>query len=107
MWRNQRRLKVAPGQEIKKGAGVYVTEQGEGVPGAREGDICPTCGCCSLVWEECEQCGGEGVDGHDCGEDTCCCRDPEENIPCRECGGRGGRLMCVGCCGYGAPTAED
>ena len=24
----------------------------------------------------CPQCDGTGLDGHDCGEDTCCCRDP-------------------------------
>ena len=30
-------------------------------------------------WVDCWQCGGEGWFGHDCGEDTCCCLDPEDN----------------------------
>jgi hypothetical protein len=38
---------------------------------------------------ECEACGGEGVDGHDCGEDSRCCVDPEPNVTCRVCGGSG------------------
>jgi len=40
--------------------------------------------------EECWACGGEGY-YHDCGEDTCCCADPEsdELVPCQECHGRG------------------
>lgn len=39
--------------------------------------------------EECPACGGEGVYGHDCGEDSCCCDDPEDNEPCEVCGGSG------------------
>jgi hypothetical protein len=39
--------------------------------------------------EECSACGGTGFDGHDCGEDTCCCADPEDNIPCQFCNGTG------------------
>jgi len=42
------------------------------------------------LWESCETCGGEGVYGHDCGEDTCCCRYPEENLRCQICDGTGG-----------------
>ena len=37
----------------------------------------------------CDWCDGEGFSGHDCGEDTCCCADPEENITCHVCGGSG------------------
>jgi hypothetical protein len=42
------------------------------------------------IWEDCWQCGGEGVSGHDCGEDTCCCLDQSDNIICDICNGEGG-----------------
>lgn len=56
----------------------------------------PPCAVCSshTEWERCYQCGGEGLDGHDCGEDTCCCLDPEDNEPCDVCGGEGGWWTC-------------
>jgi len=38
---------------------------------------------------ECPNCGGEGVDGHDCGEDTCVCLDKSDNVECWMCGGSG------------------
>ena len=56
-------------------------------------DFCPRCGS-SMVWTECEACGGEGVDGHDCGEDCCCCLMPEDNVPCQYCRGIGGWWEC-------------
>ena len=55
---------------------------------------CARCGS-SVNWVECEQCGGEGVDGHDCGEDCCCCAYPEDNIRCDICGGQGGWYQCL------------
>lgn len=61
------------------------------------GKLCQRCGCCELVSEECEQC-NEGLDGHDCGEDCCCCLDPEDNIPCQFCRGRGYFEVCLGGC---------
>lgn len=48
-----------------------------------------------MIWIDCEQCGGEGVDGHDCGEDCCCCLDPVENAPCDSCDGTGGWYECM------------
>lgn len=42
------------------------------------------------LWESCEQCGGDGYWGHDCGEDCCPCLDPEENLRCNNCDGTGG-----------------
>jgi hypothetical protein len=39
---------------------------------------------------ECWQCGGEGVSHHECGEDTCCCLNPEDNVICDICDGKGG-----------------
>jgi hypothetical protein len=55
---------------------------------------CARCGS-SVMHVECEQCGCEGVDGHDCGEDTCCCLCPEENVVCDICGGVGGWFVCM------------
>jgi len=54
---------------------------------------CRHCGC-ELEWIKCDQCDGEGIDGHDCGEDVCCCLDPEPNDPCAQCGGLGGWFWC-------------
>lgn len=44
-------------------------------------------------WIDCWNCGGEGYSYHDCGEDTCCCLDPEDNVVCDVCGGEGGWLL--------------
>jgi hypothetical protein len=60
--------------------------------------ICPRCNCCEVDWQECEYCSGEGVSGHDCGEDSCCCLDPEDNIQCDMCYGHGGWYQCIGNC---------
>lgn len=48
-------------------------------------------------WVECWQCGGDGYYGHDCGDDTCCCLDPEENERCDICNGKGGWRTCRSC----------
>jgi hypothetical protein len=44
--------------------------------------------------DECPRCDGAGG-YHDCGEDACCCADPEDEdsddwVVCDECGGSGG-----------------
>jgi len=39
---------------------------------------------------ECYNCGGEGYSHHDCGECTCVCLEPENNIICEICYGKGG-----------------
>lgn len=54
---------------------------------------CAHCGQ-ELEWEDCGAC-EEGYAGHDCGEDTCCCLDPEPNVYCDQCGGAGGWLICT------------
>jgi len=44
-------------------------------------------------WENCWSCMGEGG-YHDCWDDTCCCLDPDDrNMPCQECGGKGGWIV--------------
>lgn len=64
----------------------------------RDGDAwdcqCARCGS-DLDHETCDVCGGDGVDGHECGEDCCCCLDPEENVVCDACGGRGSFPRCL------------
>lgn len=62
----------------------------------REWDAqCARCGS-SVERRECETCGGEGVEGHDCGEDVCCCADPDEpNLVCEICFGEGGWWACL------------
>jgi hypothetical protein len=65
---------------------------------ANDKELCEECGCCELFQDVCEQCGGDGVYGHDCGEDTCCCLDPEENETCDLCGGHGWFKTCSGNC---------
>ena len=46
---------------------------------------------------ECPYCGGEGFSYHDCGEDTCACRDPLPNVRCNECRGTGYIETCPAC----------
>jgi hypothetical protein len=55
---------------------------------------CARCGS-SILFEGCSNCGGEGVTGHDCGEDSCCCADPEDNVSCDICHGSGAFAICL------------
>lgn len=55
---------------------------------------CPRCGS-SAAWEDCENCGGEGTDGHECGEDSCSCAFPEDNLVCEICNGTGSYAVCL------------
>jgi hypothetical protein len=41
-------------------------------------------------WIECWNCLGECLVDHDCGEDCCCCADPQPNVLCDICDGAGG-----------------
>lgn len=60
----------------------------------KDGKLCERCQCCEMSHEECDNCGGEGVDGHDCGEDCCACLEPEENMTCSTCDGDGSWWLC-------------
>jgi hypothetical protein len=56
---------------------------------------CGRCGS-SIDFVECQNCGGEGYAGHDCGEDSCCCGDGEvDNVVCDICEGKGFFPLCV------------
>lgn len=44
--------------------------------------------------DECSQCAGSGFLDHDCGEDTCCCENPEGDT-------------CPLCQGFGSVSVPD
>jgi len=54
---------------------------------------CARCGS-SMDWHRCDNC-EDGYDGHDCGEDCCCCAFPEENVICQYCEGQEGWYRCL------------
>lgn len=54
---------------------------------------CARCGS-SVHTEHCEYC-EDGFDGHECGEDTCCCAYPEPNVMCQYCNGTGTWHRCL------------
>lgn len=58
-----------------------------------DGPYCDVCGC-DMEWEDCDRCGAEGYDHHDCGEDVCCCLHPDNNVLCDQCDGKGGWWYC-------------
>ena len=58
-------------------------------------DACKNCGT-EKRWRGCWNC-DEGFSHHDCGEDCCCCLDPEDNVTCDICDGNGGFLVCDHC----------
>ena len=61
----------------------------------REWDCqCARCGS-SIDWEACTNCGGDGLVGHDCGEDCCCCLYPEDNVVCDICRGECSFPVCI------------
>jgi hypothetical protein len=78
----------------------------EGVPGCQ----CARCGS-SAEFLSCASCGGEGYSHHDCGEDTCCCLHPEDNVVCSACCGEGGSWHCFStpgfCEGHPLPGREQ
>lgn len=61
----------------------------------RDWDCC--CARCGgeMDFIHCGDCGGEGVAGHDCGEDACMCLRPEDNVACGSCAGAGGWHCCI------------
>lgn len=54
---------------------------------------CARCGS-TVDYVRCDQC-EDGYDGHDCGDDCCCCADPEDNVVCQICRGHGGWYRCM------------
>ena len=65
----------------------------ETYPGQEDAQ-CARCGS-SVSYARCSECGDEGVTHHDCGEDSCCCLYPEDNVVCEACDGAGGSLHCI------------
>lgn len=58
---------------------------------------CKRCLCCEEEWIDCYNC-EDGYSHHECGEDSCCCPDPKNNVKCDICNGNGGRFICIGNC---------
>lgn len=57
---------------------------------------CPNCGGATR-YRRCNSCDdGYSENDHDCGEDVCCCLDPEPG-QCSECDGKGHFLWCPTC----------
>lgn len=54
---------------------------------------CARCGS-SVMWEDCVDC-DEGYSDHECGDDCCCCLEPEPNVECDICDGHGGWRTCL------------
>ena len=42
-----------------------------------------------MYWIRCYNC-EDGYSHHECGEDTCVCLNPQPNVICDICGGKGG-----------------
>lgn len=60
----------------------------------REWDCqCARCGS-SAMHVDCWNC-DDGYSHHDCGEDSCCCLYPEDNVVCDVCRGRGCWYECI------------
>ena len=57
--------------------------------------VCKKCGN-EMDWRDCYNC-EEGYSYHDCGEDCCCCLDPEPNVRCDICEGKEGWHQCMHC----------
>lgn len=55
---------------------------------------CARCGS-SVGHETCFECGGDGCSHHDCGDDSCCCHNPEKNVQCDTCEGEGRWWLCL------------
>lgn len=72
--------------EIRDGIEWWPSGYGDGV-------MCARCGG-DAGWLSCANCGGERYSHHECGEDCCCCVNPEDNVLCDWCDGAGGSWHC-------------
>ena len=66
--------------------------------------VCAKCGS-DVMWEECWNC-IDGFTHHECGEDVCCCIDPQPNVVCDICNGDGGWYVCHECNSLSGETAK-
>ena len=57
-------------------------------------EVCAKCGG-DVDWEECDC--EEGYSYHDCGDDCCVCKNPQPNVICTTCEGKGGWFRCYSC----------
>lgn len=84
---------VSRGEPDIRGGIEYFSAELVGISYGDEA-MCARCGG-SVDWLRCPNCGGAGLSHHDCGEDSCCCLDPEDNVDCNWCGGTGGSWHCL------------
>ena len=63
------------------------------LPAEYLGETCSRCGS-TAAYEDCTNC-DHGYSHHDCGEDTCPCDEPEDNVLCYICNGKGGWYACL------------
>jgi len=82
----------APETSRSCGSGAAICSAGDFYRGPDGEVICALCDYEADV-ESCDYC-EDGFDGHDCGEDCCCCEYPDENVPCQMCLGRGCNYYC-------------
>lgn len=61
----------------------------------------------AMVTIDCPDCDGAGFVDHDCGEDTCVCRNPEPNVACDGCDGTGMVSVCQACYFDGGDDERD
>ena len=56
---------------------------------------CPKCNA-GAYERRCDQC-EDGLCDHECGEDCCACLNPQLNVRCDECRGKGWLIWCPVC----------
>lgn len=76
-----------------KPANIIADYSPPAVPGWEWECQCARCGS-SCEYEHCCDC-EDGYSDHDCGEDCCCCLEPELNVVCETCHGHGGWYCCL------------
>lgn len=65
-------------------------------------ELCPDCECCEMVWEDCENCGGEGYFSEYDDELM-----DDADYPCDVCGGEGAHKVCLGHCDENGVHAHE
>lgn len=80
---------------LRQPTALYFSVVGLAGVGSFDGWECSACGN-DAQWIACESC-DDGLVGHDCGEDTCACVDPQENVRCGVCDGDSGWFSCAKC----------
>lgn len=88
-----RRVNQSPGQEAYMNTIADHPTPEMYATGLEIDCACARCGssCDRTHCPDCE----DGLSHHDCGEDCCCCLNPEPNMTCDTCRGAGGWWTCL------------